>query len=77
MLTKANNQILKNGGKIKRAVPGQARSPLLQMYIDEGGADVKERIEKFERESQIKGLSVMFLVCSAIAYYKSQGGGTI
>eukprot|EP00629_Pelagomonadales_sp_RCC1024_P016788 CAMPEP_0119290136 /NCGR_PEP_ID=MMETSP1329-20130426/40226_1 /TAXON_ID=114041 /ORGANISM="Genus nov. species nov., Strain RCC1024" /LENGTH=166 /DNA_ID=CAMNT_0007290951 /DNA_START=97 /DNA_END=593 /DNA_ORIENTATION=+ len=44
---------------VPRAQPGQRRSPLLQAYIDEGGPEVKERIEKFERENTLKALCVV------------------
>ena len=44
---------------VPRAQPGQRRSPLLQAYIDEGGPEVQERIEKFERENTLKALCVV------------------
>ena len=47
---------------VKPAEMGQRRSPLLQAYIDEGGAEVEARIEKFERDNTIKACVIIALV---------------
>ena len=45
--------------RVKKAEPGQRRSPLLQAYIDDGGDEVKERIENFERQSSYKAFFII------------------
>ena len=44
---------------VRSSAPGQRRSPLLQAYIDEGGAEVEARITKFERENTIKACAII------------------
>lgn len=56
--------------KVKKAEPGARRSPLLQAYIDEGGDEVRERIEKFERESSIKALTIVSLFSAFLLFGK-------
>lgn len=55
---------------VKKAKMGDRRSPLLQAYIDEGGDDVKERIEKFERNNQIKALTIITLFSALLIFGK-------
>ena len=54
---------------VKIAQAGQRRSPLLQAYIDEGGPEVKERIEKFERENTIKACAIIAALMTFVIWY--------
>ena len=53
---------------VKPAEMGQRRSPLLQAYIDEGGAEVEERITKFERENTIKACAIIAALFGYLIY---------
>lgn len=56
--------------KVKKATMGQRRSPLLQAYIDEGGDEVRERIEKFERDNSIKAIGIITVFASLLIFGK-------
>ncbi|KAJ1456467.1 hypothetical protein M885DRAFT_616305 [Pelagophyceae sp. CCMP2097] len=60
--------------KALKAQPGQRRSPLLQAYIDEGGDEVRLRIEKFERENTVKALCVVAFFSAALIFGKDYLG---
>lgn len=55
---------------VKKATMGQRRSPLLQAYIDEGGDEVRERIEKFERDNSIKAIAIITVFASLLIFGK-------
>lgn len=59
---------------VKKAEMGARRSPLLQAYIDEGGDEVRQRIEKFERENTLKALTIVSLFSAFLLFGKDYIG---
>lgn len=59
---------------VKKAEMGARRSPLLQAYIDEGGDEVRQRIEKFERANTIKALTIVSLFSAFLLFGKDYVG---
>jgi len=55
---------------VKKAEMGARRSPLLQAYIDEGGPEVRERIEKFERDNTTKALVIISVMSAFLLFGK-------